>query len=137
MRRGGGINLVFGASDFGLGVLDGLLERGGVRLLDRSLVTKARGPVRGALQQGRVTLVHGVDAQSQQLKRARSLARPADTAVDTLQTMLQIGNAALQRTQALARLGQTHLGIGELAGGLGIVTAHTVELVVGLGNLET
>ena len=51
--------------------------------------------------------------------------------------MLQIGNAARQRTQALARLGQTHLGIGELTGGLGVIAAHTVELIVGLGNLET
>ena len=136
MRGGGGINLIFGASDFGLGVLDGLLERGGVCLLERSLVTKARGPVRGALQQGRVTLVHGVDAQAQQLERARSLACSADTTVDALKTMLQVGHAALQRTQAFARLGQAHLGIGELAGSLGIVTANAIEFVVGLGNLQ-
>ena len=51
--------------------------------------------------------------------------------------MLQVGHAALQRTQTLARLGQAHLGIGELTGGLGIVTAHAIELVVGFGNLET
>ena len=80
--------------------------------------------------------MHGIDAQSQQLKRARSLARSADTAVDTLQTMLQIGNAARQRTQALARLGQTHLASASLPA-LGVIAAHTVELIVGLGNLET
>ena len=51
--------------------------------------------------------------------------------------MLKVGHAALQRTQALARLGQAHLGIGELTGGLGIVTANAIELIVGLGNLET
>ena len=51
--------------------------------------------------------------------------------------MLQVGHAALQRTQTLARLGQANLGIGELAGCLGIVTAHAIELVVGFGNLET
>ena len=51
--------------------------------------------------------------------------------------MLQIGHTALQRTQALARLGQAHLGIGELTGCLGIVTAHAIEFVVGFGNLET
>ena len=50
--------------------------------------------------------------------------------------MLQIGHAALQRTKALARLGQANLGIGELASGLGIVTANAVEFVVGLGNLK-
>ena len=50
--------------------------------------------------------------------------------------MLQIGHAALQRTKALARLGQADLGIGELAGGLGIVTANAVEFVVGFGNLK-
>ena len=114
LRRGGDIDLIFGASDFGLGVLDGLLERGGVCLLERSLVTQARGPIRRALQQGRIALVHGVDAQAQQLERARSLACSADTAVDALQAMLQIGHAALQRTKALARLGQANLGIGEL-----------------------
>ena len=51
--------------------------------------------------------------------------------------MLQVGHTALQRTQTLARLSQADLGIGELAGGLGIVTAHAIELVVGFGNLET
>ena len=51
--------------------------------------------------------------------------------------MLQVGHTALQRTQALARLSQADLGIGELAGCLGIVTAHAIELVVGFGNLET
>ena len=51
--------------------------------------------------------------------------------------MLQIGHAALQRTKALTRLSQADLGIGELAGSLGVVAAHTVELVVGLGNLQT
>ena len=81
--------------------------------------------------------MHGVDAQAQQLERARSLACSADTTVDALKTMLKVGHAALQRTQALARLGQAHLGIGELTGGLGIVTANAIELIVGLGNLET
>ena len=51
--------------------------------------------------------------------------------------MLQVGHTALQRTQTLARLSQSDLGIGELAGCLGIVTAHAIELVVGFGNLET
>lgn len=60
----------------------------------------------------------------------------ADTAVDALQTMLQIGHTALQRTKTLARLGQTHLGIGELAGSLGVVATHAVEFVVGFGNLQ-
>ena len=50
--------------------------------------------------------------------------------------MLQVGHTALQRTQAFARLGQAHLGIGELASSLGIVTANAVEFVVGLGNLQ-
>ena len=50
--------------------------------------------------------------------------------------MLQIGYSALQRTKALARLGQADLGIGELAGCLGIVTANAVEFVVGFGNLK-
>ena len=50
--------------------------------------------------------------------------------------MLQVGYAALQRTKALARLGQADLGIGELTGSLGIVTANAVELVIGLGNLK-
>lgn len=45
--------------------------------------------------------------------------------------MLKVGHAALQRTQALARLGQAHLGIGELTGGLGIDTANAIELIVG------
>ena len=81
--------------------------------------------------------MHGIDTQAQQLERARSLTCSADTAVNALQAMLQIGHAALQRTQALARLGQAHLGIGELTGCLGIVTAHAIELVVGFGNLET
>ena len=51
--------------------------------------------------------------------------------------MLQVGHTALQRTQTLARLSQADLGIGELAGCLGIVTTHAIELVVGFGNLET
>ena len=51
--------------------------------------------------------------------------------------MLQVGHTALQRTQTLARLSQADLGIGELTGFLGIVTAHAIELVVGFGNLET
>ena len=50
--------------------------------------------------------------------------------------MLQVGHTALQRTQTLARLSQADLGIGELAGCLGIVTTHAIELVVGLGNLK-
>ena len=50
--------------------------------------------------------------------------------------MLQIGHTALQRTQALARLGQAHLGVGELAGGLGVVATHAIEFVIGLGNLQ-
>ena len=50
--------------------------------------------------------------------------------------MLQIGHAALQRTKALAGLGQANLGVGEFAGCLGIVAAHAIELVVGLGNLQ-
>ena len=81
--------------------------------------------------------MHGVDAQAQQLERARGLACSADTAVDALQTMLKIGHAALQRTQALARLSQADLGIGELTGCLRIVTAHAIELIVGFGNLKT
>ena len=137
MRHRGGIDPLLGAGDLGLGVLDSLLERGRVRLLERSLVTQARGPIRRALQQGRIALVHGVDAQAQQLERARGLACSADAAVDALQAMLQVGHTALQRTQALARLSQANLGIGELAGCLGIVTAHAIELVVGFGNLET
>ena len=80
--------------------------------------------------------MHGIDAKAQQLKRARGLACSADTTVDTLQAMLQVGHAAPQRTKTLARLGQAHLGVGELTGCLGIVTAHAIELVVGLGNLQ-
>ncbi len=137
MHRRGGINPLLGTGDPGLGILDGLLERSGVRLFQRGLVTQARCPIRCAFQQGRIAFVHGVDAQAQQLERARSLACSADTTVDALKTMLKVGHAALQRTQALARLGQAHLGIGELTGGLGIVTANAIELIVGLGNLET
>ena len=81
--------------------------------------------------------MHGIDTKAQQLERARGLTRPADTTVDTLQAMLKIGHAALQRTKALARLSQAHLSVGELTGGLGIVTAHAIELIVGLGNLQT
>ena len=136
LRRGGSIDPLFGAGDLGLGVLDGLLKRSRVRLLKRSLIAQARSPVRGALQQGRIALVHGIDAKAQQLKRARGLACSADTAVDALQAMLQVGHAAPQRTKTLARLGQAHLGVGELTGCLGIVTAHAIELVVGLGNLQ-
>ena len=80
--------------------------------------------------------MHGIDAQAQQLERARSLACSADTTVDALKTMLQVGHAALQRTQTLARLSQADLGVGELAGSLGIVTANAVEFVVSLGNLQ-
>lgn len=80
--------------------------------------------------------MHGIDAKAQQLKRARGLACSADTAVDALQAMLQVGHAAPQRTKTLARLGQAHLGVGELTGCLRIVTAHAIELVVGLGNLQ-
>jgi multidrug efflux pump subunit AcrA (membrane-fusion protein) len=80
--------------------------------------------------------VHGVDAQAQQLERARSLARSADAAIDALKAMLQIGHTTLQRTKALARLSQTHLGVGELTGSLGIVAANAIEFVVGLGNLQ-
>ena len=136
MRRGGGIDPLLGAGNLCLGILDGLLERSGVRLLQRGLVTQARCPIRCAFQQGRIAFVHGVDAQTQQFERARSLACSADTTVDALKTMLQVGHAALQRTQALARLGQANLGIGELASSLGIVTANAVELVIGLGNLQ-
>ena len=81
--------------------------------------------------------MHGIDAKAQQLERARGLTRPADTTVDTLQTMLKIGHTALQRTQALTRLSQAHLCVGKLSGGLGIVATHAIELVVGFGNLET
>ena len=137
LRRGGSIDPLFGAGDLGLGVLDGLLKRSRVRLLKRCLIAQARSPVRSALQQGRIALVHGIDAKAQQLERARGLACPADTTVDTLQAMLKIGHATLQRTQALARLSQAHLSVGELTGGLGIVATHAIELVVGLGNLET
>ena len=105
LRRGGGIDPLLGAGDLGLGVLNGLLKRGRVSLLERSLVTQTRGPIRRALQQGRIAFVHGIDAQAQQFERARGLACSADTAVDALKTMLQIGHAALQRTQAFARLG--------------------------------
>ena len=137
LRGGGGIDPLLSAGNLCLGILDGLLERSGVRLLQRGLVTQARCPIRRAFQQSRIAFVHGVDAQAQQLERTRSLACSADTTVDALKTMLKVGHAALQRTQALARLGQAHLGIGELTGGLGIVTANAIELIVGLGNLET
>ena len=105
LRGRGGIDSLLSAGNLCLGILDGLLERSGVRLLQRGLVTQARGPIRRALQQGRIALVHGVDAQTQQLERPRSLACSADTTVDALKTMLQVGHAALQRTQAFARLG--------------------------------
>ena len=68
LRRGGGIDPLLGAGDLGLGILDGLLERSRVRLLERSLVTQTRGPIRCALQQSRIALVHGIDAQAQQLE---------------------------------------------------------------------
>ncbi len=136
MRRRSSIDPLLGAGNLGLGVLDGLLKRSRVRLLKRCLIAQARSPVRGALQQGRIALVHGIDAKAQQLERARGLTRPADTTVDTLQAMLKIGHAALQRTQAFARLSQAHLSVGELTGGLGIVAPNAIELVVGLGNLQ-
>ena len=50
--------------------------------------------------------------------------------------MLKIGHAALQRTQALARLSQAHLSVGELTGGLGVIAPNAIEIVVGLGNLQ-
>ena len=105
LRGGSGIDSLLSAGNLCLGILDGLLERSGVRLLERSLVTQTRSPIRGTLQQGRIALVHGVDAQAQQLERARGLACSAYTTVDALKTMLQVGHAALQRTQAFARLG--------------------------------
>ena len=65
LRGGGGIDPLLSASNLCLGVLDGLLERSGVRLLQRGLVTQASCPIRRAFQQGRISLVHGVDAQAQ------------------------------------------------------------------------
>ena len=70
LRRSGNIDPLFGAGDLGLGVLDGLLKRSRVRLLKRCLIAQARCPIRRALQQGRIALVHGVDTQAQQLERA-------------------------------------------------------------------
>ena len=105
LRGGGGIDSLLSAGNLCLGILDGLLERSGVRLFQRGLVTQASCPIRRAFQQGRIAFVHGVDAQAQQLERARGLACSADTTVDALKTMLQVGHAALQRTQALTRLG--------------------------------
>ena len=105
LRGRGGIDSLLSAGNLCLGILDGLLERSGVRLLQRGLVTQARCPIRRAFQQGRIAFVHGIDAQTQQFERARSLACSADTTVDALKTMLQVGHAALQRTQAFARLG--------------------------------
>ena len=70
LRRGGNIDPLFGEGDLGLGVLDGLLKRSRVRLLKRCLIAQARSPVRGALQQGRIALMHGIDAKAQQLERA-------------------------------------------------------------------
>ena len=105
LRGRGGIDSLLSAGNLCLGILDGLLERSGVRLLQRGLVTQARCPIRRAFQQGRIAFVHGIDAQAQQLERARGLACSADTTVDALKTMLQVGHAALQRTQAFTRLG--------------------------------
>ena len=68
LSRGGGIDPLFGTGDLSFGVLDGLFERSRVRLLERCLVTQACSPVRGTLKQGRIALVHGIDAQAQQLK---------------------------------------------------------------------
>ena len=68
LRGGGSIDLLLSAGNLCLGILDGLLERSGVRLLQRGLVTQTRCPIRRALQQGRIALVHGIDAQAQQLE---------------------------------------------------------------------
>lgn len=68
LRGGGSIDLLLSAGNLCLGILDGLLERSGVRLLQRGLVTQTRCPIRCALQQGRIALVHGIDAQAQQLE---------------------------------------------------------------------
>ena len=45
LRGGGGIDPLLSAGNLCLGILDGLLKRSGVRLLQRGLVTQTCGPI--------------------------------------------------------------------------------------------
>ena len=92
-------------------------------------LAQARGPVHGALGEGEVAVVERIDAQAQDLERAGGLPRRADAAVDPLEPPGELGGARLEAALALRRLGGADLGVGELAGGLGVLPPEALDVV--------
>ena len=82
------IHLLLGRSDLLLGVFNGLLERGGISLLERSLVTQTSSPFHSALKKGGVAVMQRIDAQAEHFERPRGLRRRTNAAVKPLKATL-------------------------------------------------
>ena len=113
-RRRGHIHFDFSTRDLGLCILDRALERSRIGLLERSAVPQASGPIKRALGQGLIAIMQRVYTQAKNLEGAGGLLGAANTAVDAVKALLELGNAGGKAAHALVRASEPNLGVGEL-----------------------